>query len=97
MSRIEKYKTIFEENPRGSKIEIQRSVGTREGREKTDFVQVIKWITPKERKWGFVMYCPTFEGMSVILRELVDIHGKPEVEKELGIKIKPEKREHGGR
>ena len=53
----------------------------------SEAIIVMNPISPNEKGWGFTLHIPSYEGLKVILQGLVDINGKEEVERELGIKI----------
>ena len=53
-------------------------------------IHIIKPIASNERRWGFTLYVPSYKGIRTIIQGLVEINGKEEVERELGIEIKEE-------
>jgi len=85
--KIIKYTDVFEEKKskhHPPKIQIALKEDGKED------VHIINPISTNESKWGFTLHVISYEAIKVILRELVRINGKSEVEKELGIKIKEE-------
>ena len=42
----------------------------------------------KTSKFGFVFYTPSYKGLKAMIDGMIEIYGKAEVEKELGIEIK---------
>lgn len=59
--------------------------------------QVVIILDMKKSKTGYAIYTPSYQEIKDWLNLMVKCRGKPEVEKALGIKIKAEKRPHGGR
>lgn len=62
-----------------------------------DVVILTVRIEPIDIKYGNAWATPSYKEIKKIIDLFVEIHGKSEVEKELNIKIKSEKREHGER
>ena len=54
----------------------------------TVFIHVFVPIAKHEEGRGYTHYVPSWKGLEVIIDGLVEIYGKEEVEKELGIEIK---------
>lgn len=53
----------------------------------TKTLQVFLPIHPISRKYGALNYEPSYKGLRALIDGMVEIYGKEEVEKELGIKI----------
>ena len=81
--KVVEYKDIFVEPVTHHAPKIQKE----KMEDGYEAIQIINPISPNERKWGFTRHIPSYEGLKVILQGLVDINGKEEVERELGIRI----------
>lgn len=96
MKTVIEYETIFEEKNKGNKAgnpKIQKI------KHPNGSSSLHVWIPLIEvnKRMSCVGYRPTYEGIKAMIRVLIDLYGKSKVEKELGIKIREVKREHGGR
>ena len=90
MAKVKSYRTIYNDSPPHgyTKIEIQIAELENSRVRKNKGMHIIKYMSKKERGYGFTIYPPSYKGLRAMIDGMVEIYGKSEVEKELGIKIK---------
>ena len=80
-----KWKTLFVDKTKGKLTDQKIQIVTREDGTKT--LQVFLPIHPISMRYKCVNYEPSYLGLKMLIFGMVEIYGKEEVERELGIRI----------
>ena len=77
--KIEKWVVLHTETGKNNRNKAEIQVAT--ASDNTQILQILKWLSPIEKKWGFSDYKPTYKGLRAMINGLVLIHGVDKVEK----------------
>ena len=90
-TKVKSYKIIFDDSPKdGSSTQLVEIAELENNPRKLKrglhiLIKENRYV--KTKKYGFTFYTPSYKGIRAIIDGMVEIYGKEEVERELGIKI----------
>lgn len=83
--KIISHQVIWEDKTKGYKKGRLERAKASDG---TEVLHILKPISPQEKIWGFTLFQSHYTCIKTEIEHLVELNGKAEVEKELGVKIK---------